>query len=174
MLTKWFGLVVQEDLGWMQSLLEVGANPNGDWSLIPLHSAVHSAVLRGNRRSVRFLLDHGANVNKQDSEGRTALHFARVPEIAEILLKTGANIHVRDRDGMTPFLFGVSRGFPSEVLRAFVAAGADPTAIDKEGRTAGQLVFELSTPRDWQRLTQVVSEARRDWASASWGVCLFP
>ena len=49
---------------------------------------------------VKLLLKHGANINAQDCEGRTALHNAYyIPEIFETLLKYNPNIHLKNNKG---------------------------------------------------------------------------
>ena len=55
----------------------------------------------------RFLIIHNANVNHQDREGDTALHFA-VEEKSyrdlKFLVNNGADLHIRNKNGLTPLL----------------------------------------------------------------------
>jgi ankyrin repeat protein len=57
-------------------------------------------------KMVQLLLDNGIDVNHQDVDGCTALHFAigeEQYELAKILLKNGANPAIVDKRGETAF-----------------------------------------------------------------------
>jgi len=47
-------------------LLERGANINTDWSTHEPASILHEAAIQGNEDAVKFLMNHGAGLNKQD------------------------------------------------------------------------------------------------------------
>ena len=58
------------------------------------------------------------------------------------ILAVGADVHVRRADNQqTPLLEAAFRGH-SECVRALIEAGADPTAADKEGKTAADYARE--------------------------------
>jgi Ankyrin repeats (3 copies) len=95
---------------------------------------LHSAVKSGLVGYIKQLLSQGADVNKQDMEGRTALHIAMhassktayeggvdfdvVPSVVRVLLKHGANIHIQDRWGQTPL--GLARTLRPDVVKLFL------------------------------------------------------
>jgi hypothetical protein len=47
-------------------LLQRGANINTDWGTHEPASILHEAAIQGNEDAVRFLIDHGADLNKED------------------------------------------------------------------------------------------------------------
>jgi ankyrin repeat protein len=54
-----------------------------------------------NKEITQYLLDRGANINWQDSYGRTALHFMAkdiFPDVTELLLNNGADIQIRTNE----------------------------------------------------------------------------
>jgi ankyrin repeat protein len=67
-------------------------------------TSLHLAVLNGNSRAVKSLLNEGANPNHKTHQGKTLLHLAAEKgniEIAQLLL-TGADPNVKDDEGLTP------------------------------------------------------------------------
>ena len=61
------------------------------------------------------------NVNHQDNNGKTPLHFASIYnqlDIAKILIYYGANVNLKDENGNTPLFDAVfnSRGNPDIIL----------------------------------------------------------
>src|SRR5262245_50682016 len=71
------------------------------------------------------LLDHGANMEARDRNGRTPLLFAGTvasPGAMRILTARGANVNARDHHGETPLRFAVVLGNPS-LVSALLARG---------------------------------------------------
>ncbi len=69
---------------------------------LPLHYAIQSNMTK----SVGALLMSTTNINKQNKEGKTALHLAAEignPDIINILYFKGADPFVKDKEGKTPF-----------------------------------------------------------------------
>jgi len=65
---------------------------------------LHVAARRNVAGLCRWLLDHGANVNRTDILGRTALHQAvrdGAAEAARLLIARGADLDARDWQGRT-------------------------------------------------------------------------
>uniref|UniRef100_A0A674JJS4 Acyl-CoA-binding domain-containing protein 6 n=1 Tax=Terrapene triunguis TaxID=2587831 RepID=A0A674JJS4_9SAUR len=70
-----------------------------------IRALLHWACDRGHKELVSVLLQHAANVNSQDDEGQTALHYASACEffdIVELLLKSGADPTLLDQEGCLP------------------------------------------------------------------------
>lgn len=96
------------------------------------------AAASGNLDTVAALLEHGADVNVQDTEGSTALHWSvngHATEIVRVLISHGANVNIQDQAGDTPLM--LASGWGNTVLvRLLLAHGADASLMDKEGYTA--------------------------------------
>jgi ankyrin repeat protein len=66
---------------------------------------LHLACKDGNVVLVKELLNLAVEINKQDSDGVTALHIAKNSEILKILIESGANPNLQDyRSGYTPLM----------------------------------------------------------------------
>ena len=73
-------------------------------------TALHRVAWYNRTDTVRYLLDKGANVNKQDRWGWTALYtasFLNGTDVMRILLQHEARKDIKDDDGDTPI--GVAR-----------------------------------------------------------------
>lgn len=103
---EWFKAMREDDVEEIEALL----NKNSDLlEATDQHlgmTALARAVDLGCERTAEFLIFKGANVNVEDVEGSTPLHFAaqcnRV-RLARLLLQYGADLEARDADGMAPY-----------------------------------------------------------------------
>lgn len=92
----------------------------------------------------KTLLDLGADVQapSQNPMRVTALHSAVAdgghPEIALALIGAGADPNAKQRHGWTP-LHGAAHSGDRAVVEALLAAGADRTITNDEGRTAADI-----------------------------------
>ncbi len=90
-----------------------------------------------------FLLSQGADVHVADRWGVSPLHYAAAYEhrkLVEALIRRGANVKATSNYGKTPFHYATSK----EVMKLFIANGADVSAKDRWGRTA---LFDSSLER---------------------------
>jgi ankyrin repeat protein len=100
-----FLAVTTGDLAKVKQAL-ICTNPNiSAGGMRPLHIAARNGYLE----IVELLLEHGANPNVQDNDGRTPLHYAVENchvGVARVLLDHGADPTIRDNNGMTPLDYG--------------------------------------------------------------------
>ena len=96
------------------------------------------AVERGETDIIRKLIKEGANINVQDSKGRTATMIATYNndvETAKILIDAGADVDIQDDMKNNPFLYAGAEGY-IDILKLTIEAGADPNITNRYGGTA--------------------------------------
>jgi len=130
------------DVRAVKLLLEHGADINQKAGFTALHSACGE---EGSTKMVRWLLDRGADVDQKIWTGGTALMNAahdHRDDIVALLLARDARVDVRADDGATALHEAcetriVDGNFmnPISIVKRLLAAGANPNAKDREGRT---------------------------------------
>jgi hypothetical protein len=83
-------------------------------------------------KAVKFMIQHGADINAHDEDGRTPLIFAansnKLPlETVKMLIEHGANINAKNTDGWTPLYLAKLHG-ETPIVEALTKAGAKYTA----------------------------------------------
>jgi len=116
----------------------------GALSIVVLLSAAASdtrlsdAAMRGEKDTVRSLLNQKVDVNAPQGDGTTALHWAAYRddlEMAKLLLTAGANVRAATREGgITPLLMACQNGNAAMIV-ALLKAGADSNAVKANGTT---------------------------------------
>jgi ankyrin repeat protein len=144
---------IKNDVASIKTLLHAGANPNvvllsGTKPIIVAMQYRHTAAALA-------LLEGGADINVRDRGGNTTLHLAAQAgdmNLARALLATHADPNARTPKSMAPTgargggglgrggmageqtpLMMAARGDHADVMRALVAAGADPSLRAQDG-----------------------------------------
>jgi ankyrin repeat protein len=126
----------------LKTILETGTTINAadetGWT------ALMYAAANGKFENVQVLLDAGAAVNSADLNQDTALLAASEAwsssedlqcKSVEPLMNAGAAVNVQDKHGLTPLMLASGRACRAAVAE-LLAAGADPSAQDQEGKNA--------------------------------------
>ncbi len=115
--------------------------------------ALHRAAKAGDLNELNASLEAGADINRRDKQGWTALMHAVNKGnvlVVEILLEAGANVDVRAPDGATALFMSAVLGDP-QIVAQLMKAGADISIQGPRGKTAvdvARLTFgELDSTR---------------------------
>jgi len=108
-----------------------------------LRTTLILAALHKNVGLLRWLIENGANVNHQDRNGYSALHFAaqeKTQEAAKLLLDNGASLELADIHGNTPIWTAIfSAKGELELVKLYVQRGANLDVLNKYQKTPRQL-----------------------------------
>jgi ankyrin repeat protein len=90
--------------------------------------------------ALQSLLDHKADLNLQDNDGRTALIHAinhyHGEKAAAALLKAGADAKLRDKSGNDALMYALrSTQILDSVISEIIDQNPDPSLTDKDGNT---------------------------------------
>jgi uncharacterized protein len=91
-----------------------------------------------NGDTIKRLIEEGAEINTQDSDGRTSIMIATYNndiETAKILIDAGADVNIQDDMKNNPFLYAGAEGY-LDILKHTIKAGADPSITNRYGGTA--------------------------------------
>ena len=130
MIAAWQGNIPMMELFFARGADPQRVNRQGE-------QALQLAAWRGQIEAVRWLLDHGAAINRQGAAW-SALHyavFAGHRDVADLLIQRGADVNGRAPNGSTVLMMAAREG-KEELARALIAAGADPRPANDAGDTA--------------------------------------
>lgn len=119
-------------------------------------SALSAAGLGGHVACVQLLIDHGANVNSQDMNGQTALHYLAASgsfECVKMLINRGANVNLRNKYRMTALHFA-----ESECVQLLIDHGANVNQQSMNGET----VLHVATNYGKVDVVQKLLDAKAD------------
>ena len=109
--------------------------------------------------AMKLCVEKGADVNKSDKHGKTALHYAlenmMTKEAVKYLIEHGADVNKKDADGFSP-LMTLAQSFifyeksALEVADMLLEAGADESATNNGGENAAAIIQkQLDDRKKW-------------------------
>lgn len=139
---RWTALMMAASRGEapsMKTLIDAGADVNAKnkWG----QTALMAAARAGDAEKVRLLLAAGASVQESDIDGMTALSHAASSTGATVLdamvaiLEKKPDVNATDAQGVSPLMRAADLG-DVEKIKVLLAAGANKSAKDRDGRDA--------------------------------------
>lgn len=141
--------VEENDLGLSALLLEHGANPNTVSADNTRTSVLRTAIENQNFQIAELLLTKGADPNKTNSQGSTALHAVDDVELARLLLKHGANPEATNRQGATPLTAVMDSEEPNIELASLLQRYIEQKRTPQTGYT-DPIERELKKLQQWE------------------------
>ncbi|OXU19187.1 hypothetical protein TSAR_002224 [Trichomalopsis sarcophagae] len=100
-----------------------------------LHVLLRMESSPENERLIRLVVDHGADLEATDEQGRTVLHIAAIKSrvrMTEMLLEKDAKVNIEDDCGVTPLLEAANKDKVNRQLPLLIRHGADVFAKDSQ------------------------------------------
>lgn len=99
----------------------------------------------GNVDEMKAVIKKGMNLDIQDEQGQSALHWAvdgEHVEIVKLLVEARVKVNLQDCDGQTPLHYALNIE-SNDIIQLLLKAGADVTTADAEGVTPQALAADL-------------------------------
>ena len=127
--------------------------------------------------AVQALLADGVNVNSQQADGTTALHWAAYRDdldLASLLINAGADLDKANELGATPLFLAADNG-SVDMVKLLLESGANPNAPLQVGETPLMTAARTGNADAAQSLIEHgadvdVTEKRRDQSALMWAV----
>jgi ankyrin repeat protein len=114
----------------VRTLLEHRLNPNvKNWNGT-------TPVMYANDDCARLLVEHGADVNERNDEGRTCLMVNHNPDTYQMLLDHQADVNLKDNRGQTALIHLIMEHLSVAKVNVFIRNGAKVSIKDNNGKTA--------------------------------------
>lgn len=144
-------IVYYVDRGDIDGLITALESGEGDINFTDVdgQSLLHAAVTENVPATIAAeLIARGIDVNRQDSEGRTALAYAATlkrGDVADLILAAGGRVDIADRHGNQPLWYAVHSQLGNhDLIQALVRHGADPHHRNRYGKSPMSLAQLLN------------------------------
>jgi cytohesin len=125
---------------------------------------LHNAIIDGDMRVVRQLLNAGANIHAVDGSRRTPLHWAADTgngAIIQLLIARGAQVDAKDWRGNIPLRLAVTGPKPAgslDAVKILITAGSDvnATAKDYAGDDGRSILHDAARKGNAKIITELI------------------
>ncbi|XP_038214852.1 rabankyrin-5 [Zerene cesonia] len=122
----------------VESARRPGAAGEGADAAADRHTPLHLCCTWGLTDVIQTLLEHGANINSKDAEGKTPLHIAienqHATIISLLLSQPGVDLSARDNKGVTPFAAALTARNNKAAQAILEKNPSAAEQVDKKGR----------------------------------------
>lgn len=121
------------------------------------------AIMFENRTLVKYLIEHGADVNKANKNGLTPLYMAAergYEDIVKYLISHGADIDKAENNGITPLIMSAHNGYEN-IVKCLVEHGADINKQDRYERTP--LIMAMDSENIVKYLIERGADVNKEW-----------
>lgn len=106
---------------------------------------ITAAAMHDCQKIITFLLENGADINRANHRGETALmmvcrNAVGKKKAIKLLLAAGADVNAADKEGQTALMGLASEGGYTELMHILIKFGADPDIRNNKGQTALDLL----------------------------------
>jgi len=101
-------------------------------------SPIHAAAFFSRDKVMMKLLENGAKINSRDLGGFTPLHLARTMDVARLLIEHKADINAADNQGKTllhHLIISSNESANIDLIKLLIQKKADMEAKDRDGNT---------------------------------------
>jgi ankyrin repeat protein len=161
------GAVVEGDFNKVQNMLKAGVDvdsrdrEHGDTALM-------LSLRFGFGEIAQILLEHGADVEARNDEGRSVLSLApcvdkrtgAVSSLFQSLLASGADINSVDAEGRSVLAWQMMSGIPSAAVEFLLSEGADPALADECRETALTLAEDYGFTKAAELMRQTLERKK--------------
>ena len=106
---------------------------------------ITAAAMHDCQKMITFLLENGADINRANHRGETALmmvcrNAVGKKKAIKLLLAAGADVNAADKEGQTALMGLASENGYTELMHILIKFGADPNIRNNKGQTALDLL----------------------------------
>ncbi|MEJ2189566.1 MAG: ankyrin repeat domain-containing protein [Acidobacteriota bacterium] len=104
------------------------------------------SAVKGDAEAVKLFLAAGSPIDYATADGRTALLSALMYgrfDLARFLVDAGADVNIADSNNATPLFHAASNCTATDLVKALLAAGADPTQATRGKTTAAEMAAAM-------------------------------
>ncbi|HOP30239.1 MAG TPA: ankyrin repeat domain-containing protein [Spirochaetota bacterium] len=118
---------INDDLQMIQLLKSFGADINS-WNAYGETALLLLIKFHGTIDTIKYIIENGSDINHQDNNGYSALHYATFPgdmEKVSLLISKGAYVNAADKHGNTPLHYAAKSGRGLKIIKLLLGNGAD-------------------------------------------------